>query len=108
MTVFENGYGKRTDVSEFRIQSRGGKGVKAGKVGEKSGKVVSVFKVKEDEGLMIISDSGQTIRVKVSDFRVMGRATQGVRLMNLTGKEKIVGVTKIVSEEVENIETVNE
>ena len=108
MTVFENGYGKRTDVSEFRIQSRGGKGVKSGKVGEKSGKVVTVFKVKEDEGLMIVSDSGQTIRIKVKDIRVMGRATQGVRLMNLIAKEKIVGVTKIVSEDVENIETINE
>jgi DNA gyrase subunit A len=109
MTVFENGYGKRTDVSEFRIQSRGGKGVKSGKVGEKSGKVVSVFKVKEDEGLMIISDSGQTMRTKVRDFRIMGRATQGVRLMNLAAKEKVVGVAKIVSEDlVENTEITNE
>jgi DNA gyrase subunit A len=107
MTVFENGYGKRTDVVEFRVQGRGGKGVIAGKVGEKSGLVVSVFKVKEDEGLMLVSDSGQTIRINVKNVRVMGRTTQGVRLMNLSGEEKIVGVAKIVSEEPDNIEIGN-
>jgi DNA gyrase subunit A len=98
MTVFENGYGKRTDVSEFRVQSRGGKGVMAGKVGEKGGSVVTVFKVKEDDSLMLVSDGGQTIRINVKDIRVMGRSTQGVRLMNLDGGEKIVGVAKIISE----------
>ena len=96
MTVFENGYGKRTEVSEFRIQSRGGKGVMAGKVGEKGGRVVTVFKVKEDDGLMIVSDGGQTIRINVKDVRIMGRSTQGVRLMNLSSGEKIVGVTRTV------------
>lgn len=98
MTVFENGYGKRTDVSEFRVQSRGGKGVMAGKVGEKGGSVVTVFKVKEDDSLMLVSDGGQTIRINVQNIRVMGRSTQGVRLMNLDGGEKIVGVAKIISE----------
>ena len=98
MTVFENGYGKRTDVSEFRVQSRGGKGVMAGKVGEKGGAVVTVFKVKEDHSLMLVSDGGQTIRINVKDIRVMGRSTQGVRLMNLDDGEKIVGVAKIISE----------
>jgi DNA gyrase subunit A len=107
MTVFENGYGKRTEVAEFRVQGRGGKGVIAGKVGEKSGLVVSVFKVKDDEGLMLVSDSGQTIRINVKNVRVMGRTTQGVRLMNMSGEEKIVGVAKIVSEEPDNIEIGN-
>ncbi len=101
MTVFENGYGKRTEVSEFRIQSRGGKGVMAGKVGEKGGRVVTVFKVKEDDGLMLVSDGGQTIRTNVKDIRVMGRSTQGVRLMNLSSGEKIVGVTKLVNQDQE-------
>ena len=107
MTVFENGYGKRTEVAEFRVQGRGGKGVIAGKVGEKSGLVMAVFKVKADDGLMLVSDGGQTIRINVTDIRVMGRSTQGVRLMNLSGEEKIVGVTKVVNEEVENIEIGN-
>ncbi|MEI6080773.1 MAG: DNA gyrase C-terminal beta-propeller domain-containing protein, partial [bacterium] len=107
MTVFENGYGKRTEVAEFRVQGRGGKGVIAGKVGEKSGLVMAVFKVKADDGLMLVSDAGQTIRINVKDIRVMGRSTQGVRLMNLSGEEKIVGVTKVVNEEVENIEIGN-
>ncbi|MEI6092557.1 MAG: DNA gyrase C-terminal beta-propeller domain-containing protein, partial [bacterium] len=103
MTVFENGYGKRTEVAEFRIQGRGGKGVIAGKVGEKSGLVMAVFKVKDDDGLVIVSDSGQTIRINVKDIRVMGRSTQGVRVMNLSGEEKIVGVAKVVNEESSNI-----
>lgn len=107
MTVFENGYGKRTEVNEFRVQGRGGKGVIAGKVGEKSGQVVAVFKVKDDDGLMIVSDSGQTIRINVKDIRVMGRSTQGVRLMNLSGEEKIVGVAKVLNEEASNIEIGN-
>lgn len=99
MTVFENGYGKRTEVSEFRIQSRGGKGVMAGKVGEKGGRVVTVFKVKEDDGLMLVSDGGQTIRINVKDIRIMGRSTQGVRLMNLDSTEKVVAVAKTVLQE---------
>lgn len=101
MTVFENGYGKRTEVSEFRIQSRGGKGVMAGKVGEKGGRVVSVFKVKEEDGLMLASDGGQTIRINIKDIRIMGRSTQGVRLMNLSAGEKLVGVTKLVNQDQE-------
>ena len=107
MTVFENGYGKSTEVAEFRVQGRGGKGVIAGKVGEKSGLVIAVFKVKDDEGLMIVSDSGQTIRINVKDIRVMGRTTQGVRLMNMSGTEKIVGVAKVVNEEASAIEIGN-
>ena len=107
MTVFENGYGKRTEVAEFRVQGRGGKGVIAGKVGEKSGLVIAVFKVKDDDGLMIVSDSGQTIRINVKDIRVMGRTTQGVRLMNMSGTEKIVGVAKVVNEEASAIEIGN-
>ncbi|MCX6112180.1 MAG: DNA gyrase subunit A [Proteobacteria bacterium] len=107
MTVFENGYGKRTEVAEFRVQGRGGKGVIAGKVGEKSGLVVAVFKVKEDDGLMIVSDSGQTIRINIKAIRVMGRTTQGVRLMNMSGTEKIVGVAKVVNEEASDIEIGN-
>lgn len=98
MTVFENGFGKRTEVSEFKVQKRGGKGVAAGKMSEKVGEVTKVFKVYEEDGLMIISSSGQTIRINIKDIRVMGRSTQGVKLMNLSKGEKIVSVARIPQE----------
>ncbi|MBN1114264.1 MAG: DNA gyrase subunit A [Oligoflexia bacterium] len=102
LTVFENGYGKRTVLSEFRIQSRGGKGIIAGKMNEKGGNVISVLKVKAEEGLMLISDTGQTIRIKVNSIRISGRTTQGVKLMNLAKNETIVAVVKVLSEDSEN------
>jgi DNA gyrase subunit A len=107
MTIFEKGYGKRTPISEFRVQRRGGKGIMAGKITDKVGLVTVVMMVREDDGLMLVSDGGQTIRMNISDISVIGRATQGVRLMNLSGTEKVVGVAKIVNEEAE-IEEVNE
>jgi len=107
MTIFEKGYGKRTPISEFRVQRRGGKGIMAGKITDKVGLVNIVMMVREDDGLMLVSDGGQTIRINVSDISIIGRATQGVRLMNLSGTEKVVGVAKIVNEEIE-IEEANE
>ncbi|MFH1222923.1 MAG: DNA gyrase subunit A [Pseudomonadota bacterium] len=107
MTVFDNGYGKRTEISEFRIQSRGGKGVIAGKTGEKVGLISTLLMVKEDDGLMLVSDGGQTIRINVKDISVIGRNTQGVRIMNLSNKEKIVGVAKIINDDTK-IEKIDE
>jgi len=107
MTIFEKGYGKRTPIPEFRVQRRGGKGIMAGKTTDKVGLVNIVMMVKEDDGLMLVSDGGQTIRINVRDISIIGRATQGVRLMNLSGTEKVVGVAKIINEEVE-IEEANE
>lgn len=99
MTIFEKGYGKRTEISEFRVQSRAGKGVKSGKIAEKGGLIAAVLKVKEDDELMLVSDKGQTIRIELSKVRVMGRSTQGVKLMNLSDGEKIVAVARVLKEE---------
>lgn len=107
MTIFEKGYGKRTEISEFRVQRRGGKGIMAGKITDKVGLVTVVMMVREDDGLMLVSDGGQTIRMNIGDISIIGRATQGVRLMNLSGTEKVVGVAKIVNDEVD-IEEANE
>ena len=79
----------------------------AGKITDKVGLVNIVMMVREDDGLMLVSDGGQTIRMNVGDISIIGRATQGVRLMNLSGTEKVVGVAKIVNDEVE-IEEANE
>jgi DNA gyrase subunit A len=99
MTVFEKGYGKRTLVNEFRVQKRGGKGISSGKTTDKVGKIASVFKVFEGDGLMLISNKGQTIRTDIEQVRIMGRMTQGVRLMNLSKEEKLVAVTRIPNQE---------
>ncbi len=83
MVVSENGYGKRSDIEGYRITNRGGKGVKTISVTEKTGKLVAIKSVTDDNDLMIINRSGITLRIRVADIRVMGRATQGVRIINL-------------------------
>jgi DNA gyrase subunit A len=83
MVVSENGYGKRSELEDYRITNRGGKGVKTLNITEKTGKLVAILKVCDDNDLMIINKSGITIRFDASSLRVMGRATQGVRLINL-------------------------
>ena len=106
LVVSENGYGKRSDLDDYRITNRGGKGVKTLQVTEKTGKLVSIQAVTDDDDLMIINKSGVTIRMHVSDLRVMGRATQGVRLINLRNGDSIASVTAIPkTEEVEEDET---
>lgn len=96
MVVSENGYGKRSVVSDYRITKRGGKGVKTINITEKTGQLISMLNVSDEDDLMIINKSGVVIRLKVSGLRVMGRATQGVRLINLKGKDGIAAVAKIV------------
>lgn len=99
MVVSEQGYGKRSKIDDYRVTNRGGKGVKTLNVTEKTGKLVSIKSVTDDSDLMIINKSGITIRVKVSDFRIMGRATQGVRLINLEKRhDEIASVCKVASE----------
>ena len=83
LVVSEQGYGKRSDLADYRVTNRGGKGVKTLNITEKTGKLVTIKAVTDDNDLMIINKSGIAIRVKVVDLRVMGRATQGVRLINL-------------------------
>jgi DNA gyrase subunit A len=99
MVVSEQGYGKRSEIEDYRVTNRGGKGVKTLNITDKTGKLVSIKSVTDDNDLMIINKSGITIRVKVSDFRIMGRATQGVRLINLEKRhDEIASVCKVASD----------
>ncbi len=102
MVVSENGYGKRSEIGEYRKTSRAKKGVKTIAITEKTGKLVAIKNVTDDNDLMIINKSGIVIRMAVADVRVMGRATQGVRLINLTKKnDTIASVCKVMSSELE-------
>lgn len=107
LVVTENGYGKRTKVVDedgedvYRITNRGGKGVKTLNITDKTGQLISINDVTDEDDLMIINKSGLTIRMKVSDLRVMGRATQGVRLINIKGNDSIAAVTKVMREDEE-------
>ena len=102
MVVSENGYGKRSQVEDYRKTNRGAKGVKTLNITEKTGRLVSIKNVTDDNDLMIINKSGITIRLAVSDCRVMGRATQGVRLINLSKKNDVIAsVCKVMSSELE-------
>ncbi|KAB8152993.1 DNA gyrase subunit A [Kordia sp. TARA_039_SRF] len=106
LVVSENGYGKRSSLEDYRITNRGGKGVKTISVTEKTGNLVAIKNVSDEDGLMIINKSGIAIRMAVSDLRVMGRATQGVRLINIKGKDSIAAVAKVRNEEEEEDDVV--
>jgi len=95
MVVSENGYGKRSSVEDYRITNRGGKGVKTMNVTEKTGSLIAIKSVVDANDLMIINKSGIAIRMDVASIRVMGRATQGVRLINLKGKDTIAAIAKV-------------
>ncbi|MCG9972466.1 DNA gyrase subunit A [Christiangramia crocea] len=99
LVVSENGYGKRSSLEDYRITNRGGKGVKTISVTEKTGQLVAIKNVSDDDDLMIINKSGIAIRMAVEDLRVMGRATQGVRLINLKGNDAIAAVAKVLHDE---------
>jgi len=99
LVVSEKGYGKRSSLDDYRITNRGGKGVKTLSITEKTGDLISINSVTDADDLMIINKSGLTIRMEVSDLRVMGRATQGVRLINIKGNDSIAAVTKVIREE---------
>lgn len=101
LVVSENGYGKRSKLEDYRITNRGGKGVKTISVTEKTGNLVAIKNVTDSDDLMIINKSGLAIRMSVADLRVMGRATQGVRLINLKGNDSIAAVAKVMNEEEE-------
>lgn len=105
MVVSEKGYGKRTDIDDYRITGRGGKGVKTLSVTEKTGALISIKDVTDENDLMIITKMGITIRMKMSEMRVMGRATQGVRLIKVRDKDDIASVAKVpkVDEEEEDV-----
>ena len=99
LVVSEKGYGKRSDIDEYRITNRGGKGVKTINITDKTGHLVGIKSVTDANDLMIITKNGITIRMNVSDLRVMGRATQGVRLINIQDTDSIAAVTKVDHED---------
>jgi DNA gyrase subunit A len=101
LTVCENGYGKRTPVEEYRLQSRGGKGIIDIKTSDRNGKVVNLLPVAEDDEVMLITKEGQIVRTKVAEISVVGRNTQGVRCIALNGEDKLVSVARIPREEPE-------
>jgi DNA gyrase subunit A len=101
LTVTENGFGKRTHTEEYRKQARGGKGIITMKTTERNGAVVGVLPVTDEDDLMIITDGGKIIRLRVKDLSIIGRNTQGVRLINLDEQEKLVGVARAVKREEE-------
>lgn len=101
LVVSENGYGKRTDIEDYRVTNRGGKGVKTINVTDKTGELVAIKDVTDNDDLMIINKSGIVIRIGVSDLRVMGRATQGVRLITLKGEDSIASIAKVEHEDEE-------
>ena len=109
LVVSSNGYGKRSEVSDYRITNRGGKGVKTINVTDKTGELISMKNVTDDDDLMIITRKGITIRMHVEELRVMGRATQGVRLISLRGNDEIAAVAKVYRDrDEENVEELDE
>ena len=108
LVVSENGYGKRSSLEDYRITNRGGKGVKTISITDKTGSLVSIKNVTDEDDLMIINKSGIAIRMAVEDLRVMGRATQGVKLINLKGNDSIAAVAKVMKEEEDDSESTEE
>ena len=107
LVVSENGYGKRSSLDNYRITNRGGKGVKTISITEKTGQLVSIKSVSDMDDLMIINKSGIAIRIEVANLRVMGRATQGVKLINLKESDQIAAVAKVMKDD-ETIEDIDE
>jgi DNA gyrase subunit A len=99
LVVSEKGFGKRSKLEDYRITNRGGKGVKTLNISEKTGDLVAIKNVDDSHDLMIINRSGLTIRMAVENLRVMGRATQGVRLINIKDSDSIAAVAKVAHEE---------
>ncbi|HHB76625.1 MAG TPA: DNA gyrase subunit A [Desulfobulbus sp.] len=108
LTVTENGYGKRTAVSEYKLQNRGGKGVFTIKTSERNGMVVGVLQVVDEDQVMLIANSGKVIRMPMDTVRIIGRNTQGVRLINLEKDEKVVGLSMLAREELSEDESGDE
>lgn len=109
MTLTENGFGKRTDISEYRLQSRGGKGIKVGTLNDKTGNIVNLKLVTPDDDIMIISDNGTIIRINASEISKIGRSTQGVRVMRMKGDEsKVCSFTVVPRMDEETLEKAEE
>jgi DNA gyrase subunit A len=104
LVVSEKGYGKRTDIEDYRVTNRGGKGVKTINITDKTGELVAIKDVLDTDDLMIINKSGIVIRIGVADLRVMGRATQGVRLITFKGEDEIASIAKVAHEDESDLE----
>ena len=107
LVVSKNGYGKRSALDDYRITNRGGKGVKTISITEKTGHLVALKSVTDSDDLMIINKSGIAIRMEVAGLRVMGRATQGVRLINLKENDSIAAIAKVIKDD-ETIDDIND
>jgi DNA gyrase subunit A len=103
LVVSQHGYGKRSDLEDYRVTNRGGKGVKTLNLTDKTGKLIAIKAVTETDDLMIINQSGITIRMSVADLRIMGRATQGVRLIRLNEDDQIASVSKVDEEDIKAV-----
>jgi len=101
LVVSENGYGKRSPISDYRITKRGGKGIITMRCTEKTGKLVAIKEVVDQDELMIISEGGVVIRCPISGVSIIGRATQGVRMMNLEEGDRVVDVARVVADDAE-------
>ncbi|EQC43475.1 DNA gyrase subunit A [Bacteriovorax sp. Seq25_V] len=108
LSVTENGYGKRTISSEYRKQTRGGKGILAMRLTEKNGDIIQIKPVTDKDDLMIITNKGQVIRTKIAGISLMGRTTQGVRIINLKGDEKVVAVEKMMESDSDDDDSADE
>ena len=101
LTVSENGYGKRTEMDEYRLTARGGKGIITMKTTDKTGRVVGVQEVLDDDQLMLITNKGKIIRLRIKDIRIIGRNTQGVHLIGLEEGERVVSLARLAEKEEE-------
>ena len=104
LSIAENAFGKRTELDQYRVQSRGGKGIINLKVSEKTGRVIGAKQVRPGDGAMLITQEGKIIRITVDGVRVIGRSTQGVKLMDLGGEDRLVAVAKLADQEEDEIE----
>ncbi|HDN95153.1 MAG TPA: DNA gyrase subunit A, partial [Nitrospirae bacterium] len=101
LTITENGFGKRTKTEEYRVQSRGGKGIFTIKVTPKNGPVVGMLRVTTEDEIIIIASSGKLIRLRAANIRIIGRSTQGVKLINLAKDDKVVSIARVAEDDVE-------
>jgi DNA gyrase subunit A len=102
LTVTENGYGKRTEIEEYRVQSRGGLGIINIQTSERNGRVVGIALVYDDDELLLISQQGKILRMAAQDVRTIGRATQGVRLIDIDPEDRVVSVARLAEKEEED------
>ena len=101
MTITENGYGKRTAIDEYPVQKRGGKGVITIKTNARNGRVVNILLVDEDDDLMLVTNSGKLIRMAIEGISVIGRNTQGVKLIEISSEERVIGAARLEEKEEE-------